>query len=29
LFILFCNFWEVIPFIQFPPTAAPMGWTQS
>src|SRR5436309_10300124 len=21
LFILFCNFWEVIPFIQFPPTA--------
>ena len=21
LFILFLNFWEVIPFIQFPPTA--------
>ena len=25
LFILFCNFWEVIPFIQFPPTARHRG----
>jgi F-type H+-transporting ATPase subunit a len=21
LFVLFCNFWEIIPFIQFPPTS--------